>query len=300
MDLVEATQVKDREEMATRTLSKAQVNFLLQRTPKEEVFTRPGKGGKEFTYVEIGYVIATLNQVFGFRWNFTVIEHWEEGDEVGVLGRLTATAPSGETIIKDQFGQSDIKKDRNNKVLSKVDDYKAAASDALKKCASLLGVAGDVYGRERQMFEDASGAPGAPDPEDRRSGLGGPIPMRVIGPPGGERSVEVSDLPSKGTDMWGNFMAAVIDKLQELGCADQLIARLTNAIKLNMEIRGTTHDHDALRVVYTAIKEWQTSGSAVQMLNELTTTNKRLRDEAKALEAQPMRKNPELEDFFNG
>ncbi|HEY6019594.1 MAG TPA: hypothetical protein VIY48_06725, partial [Candidatus Paceibacterota bacterium] len=44
-------------------LSREQVNFLMQRTPKEEVYTRPGKGGKSFTYIEIGYVIYVLNRV---------------------------------------------------------------------------------------------------------------------------------------------------------------------------------------------------------------------------------------------
>ena len=48
-------------------------------------------------------------------------------------------------IIKEQFGSSDIKKDKNVKELDYADDMKAAASDALKKSASLLGVCADLY-----------------------------------------------------------------------------------------------------------------------------------------------------------
>jgi ribosome-binding protein aMBF1 (putative translation factor) len=50
------------------------------------------------------------------------------------------------------FGGSSITFDREGRVVSIADDLKAAASDALKKCASLLGVALEMYGgaSERQ------------------------------------------------------------------------------------------------------------------------------------------------------
>ena len=46
--------------------------------------------------------------------------------------------------------------------MSIADDYKAAASDALKKCASLLGIGLDLYGRDRPYeTEDPPERPGS-------------------------------------------------------------------------------------------------------------------------------------------
>ena len=74
-------------------------------------------------------------------------------DEVIVEAKLTVRTPGGQTIVKTQFGGADIKRHasgaRSGRPLSIADDYKAAASDALKKCASLLGIGLDLYGRDR-------------------------------------------------------------------------------------------------------------------------------------------------------
>jgi hypothetical protein len=74
-------------------------------------------------------------------------------DEVIVEAKLTVRTPGGQTIVKTQFGGAEIKRHasgaRSGRPLSVADDYKAAASDALKKCASLLGIGLDLYGRDR-------------------------------------------------------------------------------------------------------------------------------------------------------
>jgi len=126
--------------------SSAQVNFLQQSTPSEAIFTRKGRGNKELSYVKQAYVTRTLNEVFGFDWDFDVL--WEQigKGEVIVKGRLTVRTPSGVTISKTQFGGSAIKRAKDEgKPFSVGDDLKAAASDALKKCASLLGIGLDLY-----------------------------------------------------------------------------------------------------------------------------------------------------------
>jgi len=127
--------------------SDAQRDIVLMQTPPNEIKSRPGRGGQLVNYVEVGYVVETLNRAFGFDWDFEVVQHTflSEASEVCVLGRLTVRA--GEyTIIKQQFGGSDVKTLRNSQTpVSLSDDFKAAASDALKKCASLLGIAHDVY-----------------------------------------------------------------------------------------------------------------------------------------------------------
>jgi hypothetical protein len=67
--------------------------------------------------------------------------------------------------VKTQFGGADIKRHasgaKSGRPLSIADDYKAAASDALKKCASLLGIGLDLYGRDRPYDQEEPHAPQA-------------------------------------------------------------------------------------------------------------------------------------------
>lgn len=156
----------DKHRLLMQTLSEAQVDFLMQRTPKKEIKTRQGRGGLTFAYVEHGYVTERLNLVFGFNWDFEIVDKQILDDEVIVEARLTVRTPGGQTIVKTQFGGAEIKRHasgaRSGRPLSIADDYKAAASDALKKCASLLGIGLDLYGRDRPAeLEEA--APSTPE-----------------------------------------------------------------------------------------------------------------------------------------
>lgn len=143
----------DKNDLLMQTLTEAQVDFLLQRTPKQEIKMRQGRGGMHFAYVEHGYVTERLNLVFGFNWDFDIFDKQMLEDEVIVEARLTVRTPGGQTIVKTQFGGAEIKRHasgpRSGRPLSIADDYKAAGSDALKKCASLLGIGLDLYGRDR-------------------------------------------------------------------------------------------------------------------------------------------------------
>jgi hypothetical protein len=124
---------------------------------KRDILTRPfevaqikrrqGHHGKEVAYVDVAAVITRLNEAFEHEWTFEVTSHEIQENEVIVVGRLTAGG-----ITKMHFGGSSITLDREGRVVSMADDLKAAASDALKKCASLLGVALEMYGgaSERQ------------------------------------------------------------------------------------------------------------------------------------------------------
>lgn len=129
-------------------LNQAQLNFITQKTPKAYIKTRPGPGGMSLNYVEVGYVINILNQVFGWDWDFKVLDQQIGKKQVWVKGELSVRA-KGHTIVKGQFGGADIKFNRTTEEpVSIADDLKAAASDCLKKCASMLGIAGDVYWKE--------------------------------------------------------------------------------------------------------------------------------------------------------
>lgn len=119
-------------------------------TPKAAVKAKPGRGGKQVTYVEGGYVISQLNAAFSpVGWDFEVVEQGttdrknenkSEG-EVWVRGKLTIVDhKNGWRVSKTQYGQHPI-----HEKVPIGDAYKAAATDALKKCASMLGIALDIY-----------------------------------------------------------------------------------------------------------------------------------------------------------
>ncbi|HKP51479.1 MAG TPA: Rad52/Rad22 family DNA repair protein [Chloroflexia bacterium] len=165
----------EKQRLFVQTLDEAQVDFLLQRTPRQEIKMRQGRGGLQFAYVEHGYVTERLNMVFGFNWDFEIIDKQILEDEVIVEAKLTVRTPKGQTIVKTQFGGADIKRHASGpkmgRPLSIADDYKAAGSDALKKCASLLGIGLDLYGRDR-IDEDS------PKPAEQPTPVHVPEPLK--------------------------------------------------------------------------------------------------------------------------
>ncbi len=155
--------------------------MVAARTPREHIYTRQGKGGGTFTYVTGVYVTKLLNFIFGFNWDFEVIDKGREGDQVWVQGKLTVKNPAGDkTITKTQFGRADIKFKRDTKImLDYGNDLKAASTDALKKCASLLGIASDVYGKAE--FKDEVGVDVQSSPEARQEAPKA-LPAKVSSP----------------------------------------------------------------------------------------------------------------------
>lgn len=138
-------------------LNTNQLAFLLQKTPKNHIYERPAKGGGKWKYVTGVYVKKVLNLMFGWDWSFEVVEHKFDLQikQAYVLGKLTVNS-GGKSIVKMQFGRVDIKMKTawDDKLKKKVptddpldigNDLKAATTDSLKKCASELGIASDVY-----------------------------------------------------------------------------------------------------------------------------------------------------------
>lgn len=156
-------------------LNEKQLGFLLSRTPKNHVYSRPAKGGGTWNYVTGTYIKKVLNLMFGWDWSFEVVEYKFDINigQAYILGKLTVNS-QGKSITKMQFGRVDIKfkkelafnndgtpkmaKNRNgqeyqvkepgNKPLDLGNDLKAATTDSLKKCASELGIASDIYAPE--------------------------------------------------------------------------------------------------------------------------------------------------------
>ncbi len=168
-------------------MSENQLTKILQKTPRQYVYQRPGKGGGKFDYVTVSYVQKALNYIFGWNWDFEIIQRGTEGGQVWVLGKLTVRGmQSGQTIVKTQYGRADIKMKKSGGMLDYGNDLKGASSDALKKCASLLGIASDIYGKA-DYKEETGEAPieirGEPVvvPDNAPRGL---KPGQVVGPDG--------------------------------------------------------------------------------------------------------------------
>lgn len=139
-------------------LSEKQVLKMLQKTPKEHVHKRPGKGGKDFDYVTGVYVKKVLNFVFGWNWDYFIIKQeiygLSEGyGQIVTTGRLVVKDSKGNTVTKEQNGSAEVKYIKGSveagkpKPVNLGNDFKASATDALKKCASEFGIASDVYGK---------------------------------------------------------------------------------------------------------------------------------------------------------
>src|SRR2546428_962277 len=107
----------------------------------EQIKRRQGMNGDVLDYIEGCAVIQRLNECFDAEWIFEVQEHRVYDDEVVVLGKLTAQG-----VSKSQFGKSRITRSRkDNSMISLGDDLKAAATDCLKKCATLFGIGLHLY-----------------------------------------------------------------------------------------------------------------------------------------------------------
>ncbi len=107
----------------------------------DQIKQRKGSFGDQLDYIEAATVIQRLNDCFDAEWMFEISEHRILEQEVLVLGRLTARG-----ISKSQFGKSKITRARDDQsIISLGDDLKAAASDSLKKCATLFGIGLHLY-----------------------------------------------------------------------------------------------------------------------------------------------------------
>lgn len=146
------TDIEQKQSSITQAIPQSIWEALRQPTPKKFIKKRMG-GGRSFDYVEAGYIKDLLNKTFN-SWSFTIVDKQIGNSQIWVQGRLTVqvpvTQPDGKiefiSIIKEQFGGASIKKStRDGSTIDIGNDLKAAASDALKKCASEWGVASDIY-----------------------------------------------------------------------------------------------------------------------------------------------------------
>lgn len=115
---------------------KAIRDALAKPFPKEAIKRRSGGGGKKFDYIETHTVIRRLNDATNSQWDFEIVDTTWFPDKITVVGRLTIPGMGS----RDGTGVQEIRENAG------VDLIKGAASDALKKAATLFEVALDLYG----------------------------------------------------------------------------------------------------------------------------------------------------------
>lgn len=132
--------------------NEAQMKIINRKTPDSEVEIKTDKSGFKYKSVKAAYVKALVMLVTGGNYCFEIKsrEFLEATKEVLVEARLTINGTE-----REQFGQhylqlkTDITGNTTRTFASEVGNgYKAAASDAFKKCASEFGFCWDIYGQE--------------------------------------------------------------------------------------------------------------------------------------------------------
>ena len=157
----------------------------------EQIRQREGRGGKMLDYLETHAVITRLNEAFNGAWSFEVLDFKTMEGEIVVHGKLTAGGQ-----VKTQFGSADIHRTRGENgekgaPVSIGDDLKAAASDALKKAATLFGVGLHLYDKPQAGQRPPQQRPAGQ--ADRRPGPGQTAQQRpgnVTGRAYGQRTAQ--------------------------------------------------------------------------------------------------------------
>ena len=162
-------------------------------TPFDVTF-RDLRGGVELEYVTGEQVTTRLNDELGFlNWSFRVLEHGihAEADECWVLGELTVML-EGRTVTRQQFGSQKVKRSRASGTPMDIGfDLKGAATDALKKCASLVGVGLYLWKKEPPAGLGNGGQPSGAGYGQQQGGYGASVAngsngFHVVGGNGGQ------------------------------------------------------------------------------------------------------------------
>jgi hypothetical protein len=144
-------------------MRRSEIHNIRKRIPTQFIKSRKGGMGATLDYVEAQYVINVLDDTFNGNWSFEIEPQppvprtekrkkdgeWKDVEitEYIVLGKLRVPDSKNgrdlylEDVVKQQFGSCDA-----GDGMKAGDALKGAGSDALKKCASLMGLGAQLYG----------------------------------------------------------------------------------------------------------------------------------------------------------
>lgn len=198
------------------SLSAKAFSVVTRPLPREAIKKRPGKAGMEFSYIAPDFVIDTLNEAFEHQWN-TKIVYQGVHDGVVIVGlRLSVPNENGVLVEKEQFGSCEI-----TRGLAVGEAFKGAASDALKKCATLLGIGLELYRDEEPVGGPSapSFAPPRPSASSRPASLAGTRPPAPPAPrppapsaPPPPRAPAAPPTPRKDNPFAGNGSSPALPK----------------------------------------------------------------------------------------
>lgn len=139
---------------------------VLKRPLQKEWIKQIEIGGKKLDYIEGARVINILNEAFDYKWSFRVISYeiiqaetyktkdgkeYPQGKYALVLGELTVLGLG----VKTAFGSKPIV----GRTSEQESVMKAAATDALKKCATMFGIAEELYIDDIEPAADNANTP---------------------------------------------------------------------------------------------------------------------------------------------
>lgn len=127
----------------------------------KDIKQRKGSFGRTLDYIGGEKVIQRLNECFGGDWDFEILTGPSAcivKDSIVVHARITYRYFNDNVefkICKEAFGGKKITTLKGTDTpLDIASDMKAAATDALKKAATLFGVALDLYSVEEKEHDD--------------------------------------------------------------------------------------------------------------------------------------------------
>lgn len=138
----------------SQNIDKEHAKEVIQRKIDPRLIKQRDAGGnKKLDYISGSTVIRLLNEAFNYQWSFEVIEEvlvtslpkWDKYKKedvaqppyIKILGRLTVPGYG----IKEQYGTKILL----GGATEQEGASKSAATDALKKCATLLGIGLELY-----------------------------------------------------------------------------------------------------------------------------------------------------------
>lgn len=131
-----------------------QIARMVSPVPPKYIKSRPGKGGGQWDYVPAWWFRKQANFTFGFSHSFEILGERVDGDFITVKGKLTIKdqKTGRELVSKVDYGGAEIKRLKaTGKPLDIGNDFKAASSDAFKRCMVQFGFAGNVYGKAENI-----------------------------------------------------------------------------------------------------------------------------------------------------
>lgn len=108
------------------------------------------QGGSKLSYIPGHIAIHLLNKAFDGNWSFEILEHGvigepgKKGSFLFVKARLEVPGLG----VREQFGNQGFMGNMMDEHI-----FKGATTDALKKCASMFGVALELYGDAEGLVE---------------------------------------------------------------------------------------------------------------------------------------------------